>query len=456
MNKVVQHNGVLSTIRYSAAGLSLAELQQRHPDVPRRTLQRWTQKWLQEGAIGADGQGRGRRYLSPRYALNHVAEPLLDSDESPTDQISLSADSRDIAAHVRTDWRERPAVQYQRSFLDAYQPNSSAYLSDSLRYQLNRMGKPLEDEAPSGTFARDILDRLLIDLSWASSHLEGNTYSLLDTAKLIQRNIIAEGKSEFETLMILNHKSAIEFLVENTNDVGFDRYTSLNLHAMLSENLLPNSADEGRLRELSVGIGQCAYTPIAAGAVLKEIFDQILFKALKIVDPFEQSFFILVHLPYLQPFIDVNKRTARLMANIPLLRANLCPLTFIGMPSSLWTHALLGIYELNRIELLRDVYVYAYRQSVGEYLTLKRDLVAPDSRTRKYRLVIKQIVEDVVLNPDRQALEVIDAGVADHVLPEDQTDVRARIIQAINELDQGRVARYGLRPSDLEIWQDAQ
>jgi len=252
MTSTQQHNGLLSTIRYSAAGLSLSELQQRHPNIPRRTLQRWTQKWLRQGAIAADGQGRGRRYLSPRYGLDGVAEPTGEYGE----QIALSADSRDILAHVRTPWRERPDVHYDRSFLDAYQPNESYYLSASLRYQLHRMGKPLDEEAPTGTFARAILDRLLIDLPWASSHLEGNTYSLLDTAKLIQRNQPAEGKSEYETLMILNHKSAIEFMVQNIDDIEFNRYTTFNIHAMLAEDLLANRADEGRLRELPVGIGR--------------------------------------------------------------------------------------------------------------------------------------------------------------------------------------------------------
>ena len=101
---------------------------------------------------------------------------------------------------------------------------------------------------PAGTHARRILDRMLIDLSWNSSRLEGNTYSLLDTKRLIELGDPATGRDIRETQMILNHKHAIEFLVESADDVGLDRCTILNLHAIPAENLLPDPAAPGRLR----------------------------------------------------------------------------------------------------------------------------------------------------------------------------------------------------------------
>jgi hypothetical protein len=90
---------------------------------------------------------------------------------------------------------------------------------------------------------------LLIDLSWASSHLEGNTYSRLDTRELIEHGKAARGKAAIETQMILNHRTAIEMLVENIDSAEFNRYTVMNLHSALAENLLPNPADEGRIRQ---------------------------------------------------------------------------------------------------------------------------------------------------------------------------------------------------------------
>ena len=105
------------------------------------------------------------------------------------------------------------------------------------------MGDTGQAALPAGTYGRAILDRLLIDLSWASSNLEGNTYTRLDTLELIRHGKVARGRAAIETQMILNHKSAIELLVENAGTVEFNRYTLLNLHSTLSENLLPNPAD---------------------------------------------------------------------------------------------------------------------------------------------------------------------------------------------------------------------
>jgi Fic family protein len=195
---------------------------------------------------------------------------------------------------------------------------------------------------PAGTYARQILHRLLIDLSWNSSRLEGNTYSLLDTERLILIGEEADNKSAIETQMILNHKDAIEFIVQSADDIRFNRYTILNLHAMLSNNLLANRAASGRLRQIAVGIGQTVYLPLELPQYVEELFEVLLAKADDIKNPFEQAFFAMTHLPYLQPFEDVNKRVSRLAANIPLIKNNLAPLSFIDVPKDLYTKGIAG------------------------------------------------------------------------------------------------------------------
>src|SRR3546814_4754836 len=117
--------------------------------------------------------------------------------------------------------------------------------------------------------------------------------------------------------MILNHKDAIEFLAGSAEDIGINRYTILNLHAMLANNLLADKAAAGRLRHIGVGIERSAFHPLEVPQLIEECFDQILWAAAAIIDPFEQAFFVMAHLPYLQPFDDVNKRVSRLAANIP-------------------------------------------------------------------------------------------------------------------------------------------
>src|ERR1035438_1925019 len=150
--------------------------------------------------------------------------------------------------------------------------------------------------------------------------------------------------------MILNHKAAIEMLADQAEEIGFNRYTICNLHALLADNLLADPAASGRLRSKPVGISGTVFHPLEVPQAIEENFQQILDKATAIVDAFEQSFFVMVHIPYLQTFEDVNKRVSRLSANIPLVRRNLCPLSFVDVPVDDYVDATLGVYELNRVD----------------------------------------------------------------------------------------------------------
>lgn len=435
-------------IAQSPNGASLADLLAQHPALPRRTLQRQLAGLIEQGLLTR----HGRRYFVASPAAPVQLTAIARREAFPA-YIPVSADSADIITYVDQALPARKPVGYQRDFLDAYQPNQSAYLPESLRRQLHQMGKTAQLAAPAGTYSRAILNRLLIDLSWASSHLEGNTYSRLDTRALIEQGQVAHGKAAIETQMILNHKSAIELLVDNIAQADFDRYTLLNLHSALAENLLPNPADEGRIRQHAVDIGQSVYRPLSTPSQIDEAFAQVLDKASRIEDPFEQSFFALVHLPYLQPFADINKRTSRLAANLPLFRANLCPLTFVDVPEPAYSRAILGIYELNRVELLRDVYVWAYERSTQEYLAIKQDLAEPDPMRLAWRALIKQTIHAVVTQVGAQPLTVIHQAVLNNVPATSQDAVQALIVEELRRLHEGVLARYGLRPSEFHAWQ---
>lgn len=444
---------ILKSIKEASAGVTLAELLAQHPDLARRTAQRWISALIDARQVTALGDGRARRYLAVKTAT--TAASIAEHDIFPS-TIPLSADSRDILAYVDQPLEARKPVGYQRDFLDAYRPNMTWYLSASLRRQLHKMGKTAQADASAGTYSRAILNRLLIDLSWASSHLEGNTYSRLDTRELIEHGKAAQGKAAIETQMILNHKSAIELLVENIGTAGFDRYTLMNLHSALSENLLPNPANEGRIRQHTVDIGKSVYRPLSAPQQIEEALDILLVKANQIADPFEQSFFVLVHLPYLQPFADINKRTSRLAANLPLFRANLCPLTFLDVPEHAYSRAILGLYEMTRVELLRDLYVWAYERSTQEYLVIKQDLAEPDPGRLAWRDVIKQTIREVVTQPDKDAFSVIQQSVIEKVPESDRGNVQALIVEELQRVHEGVLARYGLRPSEFVAWKAGQ
>ena len=222
----------------------------------------------------------------------------------------------------------------------------------------------------------------------------------------------------------------------------------------MAENLLPNPADEGRIRQHVVDISKSAYRPLSVPQQLEELFDLLLDKASQIGDPFEQSFFMMVHLPYLQPFADMNKRTSRLAANLPLFRMNLCPLTFLDVPEHAYSRAILGVYEMTRIELLRDLYVWAYQRSTQEYLVIRQELAEPDPLRLAWRDLIKQTIHAVVTQPDTEPLTLIQHTIKLQVPDAIQPDVHALIIQELGRLHEGVLARYGLRPSELRRWQE--
>ncbi len=441
---------LLISLRAATNGLTLTELLTRHPKLARRTVQRWLSQLVVQHRIVSEGNARARRYRV--NGLQSVDQALKQSEAAFPAFISLSADSRDVLTYVRQPLRARKPVGYQRDFLASYRPNRTFYLSAPLRRQLYKMGRTADTKAPAGTYGRAVLDRLLIDLSWASSHLEGNTYSRLDTRKLIEHGKAAAGKAAIETQMILNHKSAIELLVSNSATVGFDRYSILNVHSALSENLLPNPADEGRLRAHFVEIGNSVFRPLSVAAQIEELFDIVLSKARAIEDAFEQSFFAMVHLPYLQPFSDINKRTSRLVANMPLLRENLCPLTFVGVPESAYSAAVLGVYELTRVELLRDLYVWAYERSTQEYLAIKQDLAEPDPIRLALRNEIKKIVHDVVVDSEQDAMKSVRRHIVKNVKTPDRVQAQALVIEELRRMHEGVLARYGLRPSEFRAW----
>lgn len=443
---------VYRSIAKAPQGLGLQELLAQHPELSRRTAQRLISEMICSGDITAHGAARARKYHAANHRDDQTKALSHNSDATFPLHIPVSVDSADILAYVDLPIHARKPVGYQREFLASYQPNQTAYLSATLRQQLYRIGNTSKTNLPAGTYSRAILNRLLIDLSWASSQLEGNTYSRLDTRKLIEQGHAAAGKAALETQMILNHKTAIELLVQNIDTVAFDRYTIMNLHSALSENLLPNPEDEGRVRQHAVDIGKSVYRPLAAPQQIDELLDELLTKANQIVDPFEQSFFMMVHLPYLQPFADINKRTSRLAANLPLFRANLCPLTFLEVPEAAYSRAILGVYEMTRVELLRDLYVWAYERSSQEYLTITQELAEPNPLRLRWRDLIKSTVREVVLHANRDAFEVIQHAVQSKVEEQDQAEVQALIIEELRRIHEGVLARYGLRPSEYQAW----
>ncbi len=185
---------------------------------------------------------------------------------------------------------------------------------------------------------------------------------------------------------------------------------------------------------------------------LEECFRLLLEKAAAIKDPFEQSFFLMVQLPYLQPFEDVNKRVFRLGANIPLISNNLCPLSFIDVPEQAYIDGTLGVYEFNQIDLLRDVFVWAYERSCQRYLAITQTMATPDPMRIKYREQLIDGVQNIVRGCKPVSADIIRQLASDLVPEKDRDSFNKILMDVLQHLHEGNVARYRLKLSEFQKW----
>ncbi|HWA21383.1 MAG TPA: Fic family protein [Caulobacterales bacterium] len=425
-----------------------------------RKVQRRLQKLERLGRVRSDGAKSGTRYYVAQGPT--AGTTLLHKEDAPLEAqggffIPLTESGKAIQTQVSRPAAERTPVGYNRDFLSSYRPNETFYLSARERTFLANVGAAGTGERPAGTYAKEIYSRLLIEFAWNSSRLEGNKYSLLETHDLLERGKRADGKSAEDAQMLLNHKDAIEFIVEAAEDIGFNRYTILNLHALLSHNLLKDVRAEGRLRMKAVGISGSVFSPLETPALIEECFVELLAKAGAIEDPFEQAFFATVQLPYLQPFDDVNKRVARFAANIPFIRRNLSPWAFNEVPENLYKDGLLGIYELNRTELARDIFVWAYERSAWRYASARQSIGEPDRFRLRYREMIRGTIANVILSAmgKQQASKAIEEIATADLPPEDRERFKEVVSSELIGLHEGNIARYRVSPSQFYSWKIA-
>jgi hypothetical protein len=394
------------------------------PEVSETTIWRALKRLVDEGKLEVLGKGPGTGYSLAGAAV--------------------------VRAHLQTPYNRRRPASYEKDFLDRYIPNKTYYINAVDRQRLREAGTPTASPLPAGTYARRILERLLIDLSWASSRMEGNTYNLLETERLIRFGQEASGKDRKEAVMILNHKEAIQYVVENLTAIKISRPDLFNIHAFLADGLLADPAMAGRLRRMPVGITHSSFRPLADQFAIEEEFDIFIEKAAAIDDPFEQSFFLLVHIPYLQAFEDINKRTSRIASNIPLLKADLAPMSFLTMDDSYYIDGLIGIYELQNVSLLREVYIEAYMTSAENYRTLRAEVETPEKAALIYRDFVREAVRRSVIDWKAFRPDLIMAMAADADIPEaEREEVINYIGNEFRGLHEGNVIRYRLRPKDL-------
>jgi fido (protein-threonine AMPylation protein) len=208
------------------------------------------------------------------------------------------------------------------------------------------------------------LERLVIELSWKSSKIEGNTYTLLDTEKLILENIEAPGRSKQEAQMILNHKEAFTFIRSNAKQYTTLTRTNLEqLHAILVKDLSINAG----LRSRPVGVLGSKYHPLDNQHQIAEAISDLGKAVVRVKTPYAKAFLALAGVSYIQPFEDGNKRTARLMANALLLAHHLAPLSYRSVDEVDYREATLVFYELNSLVPLKSIYIDQYVFAAKNY-----------------------------------------------------------------------------------------
>ena len=205
---------------------------------------------------------------------------------------------------------------------------------------------------------------LAIDLSWKSSQIEGNTYSLLETEKLLKEHQTASGKTKEEASMLLNHKEALDFIIENPDYLSTLNVARIeNIHSILVKELGINR----NIRNKRVGISGTNYKPLDNEFQIREALEKMCVLINLKENIFEKSLLALVLISYIQPFSDGNKRTARIISNAILMNYQYCPISFRTVDSIDYKKAMLLFYEQNNISAFKKIYIDQFEFAVNTY-----------------------------------------------------------------------------------------
>ena len=265
----------------------------------------------------------------------------------------------------------RPAVRYSPDLLDAYEPNRSFLLTREQQQTLSRLGNVTGIKAPlEGKPYERILSTLMIDLSHASSNLENVKISWLDTKTLIEFGEIPNGLTEKQLQVVLNHKTAISYLVEHGKNLSLCKRDLMDVHKLLLHGLIADTSALGALRKKVVGFEDSRYLPPDTPQQLKEYSETFCDKVVRIECPHEQAFFTMIFIPYIQPFQDGNKRTSRIAMNIPLVKNELAPFSFTDIGRRDYMFGLLAFYERGKHHFLAQYFTDAYVKSATRYTEL--------------------------------------------------------------------------------------
>lgn len=310
------------------------------------TLKRMIAAGIKAGDIVAEGKARATRYrLSPQTQL---LMPLnLDT------YFALEVDERQVQSSYNFELINGLLAE-TRLFSDKEQSHL-----DELQEEFRQHVSELTDNE-----YRKEMERLGIDLSWKSSQIEGNTYTLLETERLLRESKTAEGKTREEAVMLLNHKDALSFVLDNPDYLKELTVSHIeDIHQLLTKEL---SIDKG-LRRHRVGITGTNYHPLDNEFQIREAMRDACELINSKSNIFEKALLTLILLSYIQPFSDGNKRTARITSNAILIASDYCPLSFRSIDSIDYKKAMLIFYEQNSLYAFKQIFMEQFEFAVKEY-----------------------------------------------------------------------------------------
>lgn len=342
---------------------------------------------VSDGRLERTARGPATRYRPGRAGPTAVSAPT----EAPA--TPAGPDARELRDYLARPPGARTPVLYERAFVDGYVPNETSLLPVRLAATLHKEGRA-QGQQTAGTVARRVLEQLLIDLSWQSSRLEGNRKSLLDT-----RELFALGGGDVrdpDVTMLLNHRAAIEFMVDAVPQQGITVPVVRNLQALLMHGLLDDPNATGAIRRRIITVEGSEYQPLHVPLVLEQMLNEIVSKARLIRNPVEGAFFLWVNLAYLQPFEDGNQPSSRMTANLPLLLRNCAPLSFLEVELSEYACAMLAVYEQRNVAPAVELFEATYRRSIAKYHAALSAFGTADPVRARYRQELGDVVRRVV------------------------------------------------------------
>jgi len=310
------------------------------------TVKRMISKLMDDNLVAKKGQGRSTKYLiSPTY---EVLFPI------------------DIVTYFEKEIDERKIKEIFNFQLINETLNGCSIFTAIELEQLNLFQKKFKKNISqlSKIEYQKELERLAIDLSWKSSQIEGNTYSLLETERLLKEKETASGKTKEEAVMLLNHKEAIDFIIKNPDYITPLSVPKIeDIHRLLIKGL---DVDKN-IRKRRVGISGTNYKPLDNEFQISEALSSMCKLVNSKENVFEKALLLLLLISYIQPFADGNKRTARIVSNAVLMNYSYCPISFRTVDSIEYKKAMLVFYEQNNISSFKEIFIEQFKFAVNTY-----------------------------------------------------------------------------------------